>query len=231
MPFLPDWDRARGEDAAIRLAMRDIRAIINDVGVGDPMALRAAILALWPDIITRYGEITAMLAAEYFEASTGLDAFLDSSVDLTAAQARARWATAPLRTGEGDWLGRLEVLMDELIKQPGRDTMITSATRHGLRFARVPNGDTCPFCLMLASRGAVYLSEKSAGGDGRRFHGKCDCTVEPIRDDEDMEVLKRETGYDPDELYDQYLAARERADSRDTHAILAQLRESMTTTH
>lgn len=231
MPFLPEWDRARGEDAAIRLAMRDIRAIINEIGVGDPLALRAAILEFWPDIISRYGEITAMLAAEYFEASTGLDAFLDSTVDLDAAQARARWATAPLRTGEGDWLGRLEVLMDELIKQPGRDTMIASARRHGIRYARVPNGDTCPFCLMLASRGAVYHTEKKAGGKGNRFHGLCDCSVEAIRDDEDMEILKREVGYDPDELYDQYLAARRRADSGGTHAILAELRESMDTTH
>lgn len=30
------------------------------------------------------------------------------------------------------------------------------------RWARVPKGETCEFCLMLASRGWVYLSEESA---------------------------------------------------------------------
>ena len=46
-------------------------------------------------------------------------------------------------------------------------------------FARVPTGtETCTFCLMLASRGAVYHTRKTAGERGR-FHRGCDCKVVP----------------------------------------------------
>ena len=44
-----------------------------------------------------------------------------------------------------------------------------------VRYQRIPQGlETCDFCLMLASRGAVYLSEESAGGDDPdHFHRGC----------------------------------------------------------
>lgn len=46
------------------------------------------------------------------------------------------------------------------------------------RWARVPVGDTCAFCMMLASQGAWYLSEKSALGDtADHYHNNCDCTA------------------------------------------------------
>ena len=49
----------------------------------------------------------------------------------------------------------------------------------GAMFARVPTGtETCTFCLMLASRGAVYHTRKTAG-EWRHFHRGCDCKVVP----------------------------------------------------
>ena len=38
--------------------------------------------------------------------------------------------------------------------------------------------ETCPFCLMPASRGAVYHTRKSAG-EWKHFHRGCDCKVAP----------------------------------------------------
>ena len=44
------------------------------------------------------------------------------------------------------------------------------------KWARVPVGETCAFCLMLASQGAFYVSYKSAGGfDPDHYHKQCDC--------------------------------------------------------
>lgn len=64
------------------------------------------------------------------------------------------------------------------------------------RFARVPTGsETCMFCIMLASRGFVYLSESSAGALDH-FHPHCDCRVVPGFGDTEVD------GYDPDALYD-----------------------------
>ena len=47
------------------------------------------------------------------------------------------------------------------------------------RYARVPQGsETCRFCIMLASRGAVYKSELTAGAMNH-YHPNCDCKIVP----------------------------------------------------
>ncbi len=38
--------------------------------------------------------------------------------------------------------------------------------------------ETCRFCLMLASRGAVYLSKENAGAVDH-YHANCDCKIVP----------------------------------------------------
>lgn len=45
-----------------------------------------------------------------------------------------------------------------------------------VRFARVPQGPSCGFCIMLASRGFVYATEESAGAFNQ-WHDRCDCEV------------------------------------------------------
>lgn len=46
----------------------------------------------------------------------------------------------------------------------------------GGRWCRVPVGDTCAWCMMLASQGAWYLSEESAlGASPDHYHEGCDC--------------------------------------------------------
>lgn len=82
--------------------------------------------------------------------------------------------------------GRL-TLMDMLGKDPTKP-----------RWARVPNGPTCEFCVMLASRGWVYWTEDSARLGGSFHDGACDCSVVPSWG---AQKLK---GYDPDKLYEQY---------------------------
>lgn len=54
-------------------------------------------------------------------------------------------------------------------------------------YARVVDADPCPFCSMLASRGAVYRSNAFDGsaslfaGDGKfKVHDGCGCTLEPV---------------------------------------------------
>lgn len=60
--------------------------------------------------------------------------------------------------------------------------------RHGaVGYARVVDADPCPFCAMLASRGAIYRSDSFDAsnslftGDNRfKVHDGCGCTLEPI---------------------------------------------------
>ncbi|GAA3223212.1 hypothetical protein [Actinocorallia longicatena] len=44
-------------------------------------------------------------------------------------------------------------------------------------WARVTSGSPCDFCAMLASRGAVFKSERTAGFEA---HDNCACTAQPI---------------------------------------------------
>jgi hypothetical protein len=77
------------------------------------------------------------------------------------------------------------------------------------RFARVPQGEkTCDFCIMLASRGPVYLTEESAGAF-TKFHANCDCKVVPFWGTAGAGYSRRTSamtveGYDPDAYYVQY---------------------------
>lgn len=85
-------------------------------------------------------------------------------------------------------------LNETIIANVGRDK------DKGARFARVPTGfDTCTFCLMLASRGAVYHSRKTAG-EWRHFHRNCDCKVVPGFENNPLAELVE--GVKPRELYD-----------------------------
>ncbi len=92
-------------------------------------------------------------------------------------------------------------LNETIISNVGRDK------DRGVRFARVPTGfETCTFCIMLASRGAVYHTRKSAG-EFRHFHRHCDCKVVPgFEDDPDAELVE---GVRPEELRELYERFRE----------------------
>lgn len=92
-------------------------------------------------------------------------------------------------------------LNETIIANVGRDR------DKGAIFARVPTGtETCTFCLMLASRGAVYHTRKTAG-EWRHFHRGCDCKVVPsFEGDPDAELVQ---GVKPRELYERYKQFKE----------------------
>ena len=63
--------------------------------------------------------------------------------------------------------------------------------------------DTCPFCLMLASRGWRRAGKKTLqGGHARHIHANCDCEY-AVRFDSNTNVA----GYDPEKYLAQYNAA------------------------
>ena len=90
----------------------------------------------------------------------------------------------------------LRSLNETIIAYVGRDKA------KGVRFARVTTGrETCTFCLMLASRGAVCHTRRTAG-EFKSFHRGCDCKVVPgFEDDPDAELVE---GVKPGEMRDQW---------------------------
>lgn len=72
-------------------------------------------------------------------------------------------------------------------------------------WCRVPVGETCAWCLMLASLGYYYRSKETALGiEPDHYHAHCDCIAVPYNGPEAIE------GYDDYEMYfDMYATARD----------------------
>ena len=93
--------------------------------------------------------------------------------------------------------------VSRLVKRAGADTTLKNVIRDGAEWAWVPHGDTCPFCITLASNGWQKASKKLLkGGHAEHIHAKCDCEF-AVRFRSDTTVA----GYDPDKYYRQYREA------------------------
>jgi len=83
--------------------------------------------------------------------------------------------------------------VSRLVKMAGVDTMMQNALRDGAEWAWIPRGDTCAFCITLASRGWQKASPKAIkNGHAEHIHANCDCTY-CVRFDNNTTV----EGYEP----------------------------------
>jgi hypothetical protein len=85
----------------------------------------------------------------------------------------------PAGSAIADAKARLAAASERQALDAGRDTIIENAQRDAKArgWARVPEPGACSFCLMLATRGAVYRSESKAAF---KSHDNCRCHVEPV---------------------------------------------------
>lgn len=215
-----------------RLVADELAAFFAALDLSRPEAVRDALLEFMPLLVAEYGQVASALSMEWYEqlrlesgqtAAFLVAAPLVASIAPERVEAKVRYLAAQLWTPEPEKiLAGLTKASDKYVKQFGRDTIASNAEREGASWARVPTGGkTCAWCLILASRDAVYLSEESAltRADGDRYHGFCDCEAVPIWGPDDYPE-----GYLPDDYYDMYRAAREAAGSGDMKAISAALR-------
>lgn len=218
-----------GLASLLELARRDLLSVWGSLDYSDANAVRAILEDAFPDLIQTYGSTAALLAVDFYDELRGdapsvgrFRSVMAEDVNVEQAQAKARWAIGPL-FGVADpaqALSNLTLGTDHLVKQFSRDTIARNAAKDPSRamYARVPSGgETCAFCLMLASRGAVYGSS-SAAGEMNKYHGKCDCVPTPVWSPDDLPE-----GYDPDALYDQYASVHDAGmTAKETTAALRQ---------
>lgn len=183
----------------VALASADLRSFWGALNVnGNPLLVRDALLEFFPELLAVYSDTAAVLAADFYDelrdvppSAAKFAALLADPTDPEIARADARWALGPLFQSAPDpvqVLANLEGVTQRLILQAGRDTIANSVFRDPVRtgYARVPTGPTtCKWCVMLASRGAVYGSAASAGAEGNKYHSHCDCVPTPIRSPRD----------------------------------------------
>lgn len=161
------------------------------------------LLDIVTEIATAYGEISGITAADFYDylgelAGAHLPAAIpvDPTPPAEQVEAMVRWATGPLRFAEPlpeVALKRITGATQRLTHQAGRMTTIEACRRDRVRYARVPQGKTCAWCTMLASRGAVYWSEATAGAPSlTKYHDHCDCATVAIHDDSDLPEINRQ---------------------------------------
>lgn len=175
-----------------------MRQYIDTHGTGDADALITYAAAL----VTKYGEGSAELACQMYDAlaeaaNAGVPAAEPAEPADYSEVARMVNATKnqnPANLPNG---------VSRLVKRAGADTTLKNAVRDGAEWAWVPHGDTCPFCITLASNGWQKASSKVLkGGHADHIHANCDCEF-AIRFDHNTTVA----GYDPEKYLAQYNAA------------------------
>lgn len=152
-----------------------------------------------------YGEAAATLAANWYDEQASLahvklpSAITEVTYDAEQIKKVAHYQATKLTQGDTDgFLDACSEYMENSVKQSLNDTIMANAKRDkdkGVRFARVTTGaETCAFCYMLSSRGAVYHSRQTAG-EFNHYHRRCDCKVVPgFEADPYAEIVE---GYDP----------------------------------
>jgi len=138
----------------------------------------------------------------------------------------------------------------KVVEDAGRRTTFEGIRSEGrpVRWARFdPRPPTCAFCTMLISRGPVYLSAASAGGDmddieARQYwrdqdtdrmnaemihwHPGCTCIVVPVYDMQNYPTRVQE-----DAAFEIYKKARRKAQDNSFKAILNEMRKLLDTKH
>lgn len=154
-------------------------------------------------LATKYGEGAGAAACEMYDAIAALQGVAvppampapTATIDETA-----KAVTGTLKTGNSEIVASA---VGRLVKMAGVDTMQQNAIRDGAEWAWIPSGDTCAFCITLASNGWQKASKKALkGGHAEHVHSNCDCTY-AIRFNDGLEF----EGYDPQTYRNMYYDA------------------------
>ena len=155
-------------------------------------------------VATKYGEGAATLSAEMYDAV----ALLEGQRVMPAVPADTPTINEVGKTVNGilKQSSNEDMLasgVGRLVKRTGVDTIMNNALRDGAYWAWIPSGDTCAFCITLASRGWQRASKKALkNGHAEHIHANCDCTY-AIRFNDDLEV----EGYNPAAYQQMYYGA------------------------
>ena len=161
-----------------------------------PAEARERLQEVLLDLLDEYGPAAASIAADFYDSVRpgGAPPFVAEAIvsDDLLLPGTLNWVTEPLLTE--DWqkaLDRAAAAVQKSTKQALVDTIgeNTALDPLDVRFARWPqNSDPCAYCVMRASRGAVYWTEATAE---RGDHLKCGCRVTPVFTGERLPYLTK----------------------------------------
>ena len=177
-----------------------MRALLRMGGIPqDPEAARQ-VIEYANSLVMKYGEASAALSCEMYDAISIAEG---AAVPAAVPAALPTYGDVAKAVNGTIKLNNIEIIagaVERLVKMPGADTMLQNAKRDGAEWAWIPNGDTCMFCITLASRGWQSASKAvMSGGHAEHIHANCDCTF-AIRHNSNTNIR----GYDPDKYLEMY---------------------------
>ena len=170
---------------------------IEQHGLDDPKALTDYAFL----VVQKYGNGSAALSASMYDIIAEMQGKFFAPAEMAALPeygdvAKSIYGTLKSSQNSSEIGGAVS----RLVKQVGCDTTLQNAKRDRAQFAWIPVGDTCAFCLTLASQGWQDISKKALrNGHAEHIHSNCDCTY-AIRFDHESGV----DGYDPEQYKEMY---------------------------
>lgn len=174
------------------------------------------VVQAFPDLVDPYHQAAGQLAANWFEDSLPASPYIAKVVDPLPVEritSSVQWALG------GDGIvgkDRLSGTLQRAVFDGARQTTVLNARATNTNWARYASATACAFCRLLATRGADYRGEDTAG---TKVHDHCSCI--PVED--------RTNDYQPPDYVEQwqaeYVAARDYAGSSDPTQILAAWRQ------
>lgn len=162
------------------MARGDLRGFLWQVKDLPVAEVRDLLIQVMPELVDPYLQAAGELSATWYEdlrrevgaRGTFYATTPSRGVQTSRANAVSRWAVDPLvatADAAGDpesVLRRLGGSVHRMIFDAARGAIEGNVVRDPVRvgYQRMPRADCCAFCGMVASRGAVYRSSKSAGG-------------------------------------------------------------------
>ena len=201
---LKDWMNFKDKLSAISKKAADLMTDFINKGGGYANMPVEDVIAYATALAQKYGEGTGALSAMMYDAIAELSGAVVPAAEIAetasygdvakAIQGAAKTSQDPAYLGG---------VVGRLVKMVGADTTLNNALRDGAEFAWIPMGDTCAFCLTLASNGWKHISKRTLkNGHAEHIHSNCDCTY-AVRFNSDTDV----EGYDPEKYLRMYYGA------------------------
>lgn len=194
-----EWDAYVSKLSKVNTTASDlIVKYIQTNGLDDPQAL----INYAYKVANSFGNASAALNAMMYDTIAEMEGILLPPAELAALPtygdvARAVNGTLKTSVNENEIAGAVS----RLVKLTGEDTMLQNAERDHAEFAWIPEGgETCAYCIMLASNGWQPMSyEALKGGHAEHIHSNCGCTY-MIRHSKKFNVK----GYHPEKYREMY---------------------------
>lgn len=199
------WRYANALQQVSQQARDDFLEAVKDVDFTDPEAAREQLHTIVQGLVDWYGLAAKELGAQWFEyceelatranpsqlvGDTGrysTKSDVDALIDRAASGEIDEQKLVELLQGvvveqtKRRARNEIEARISEKMQQDGEYYGLTGRRRGGVKYgyARVPVGDTCAYCVMLASRGFDYWTEKTARAAD---HPGCNCVIVPFHE-------------------------------------------------